>query len=334
MAKYFRSFFIVLLLSLLAINSFDVFVYCDVGDTCLFISPSMYVAEEIGEIFDVAINVSGVINLHSLEFTLTYNTSLLDVKQVFQGPFFPVPPSSNFEFENNELLGLIEVNMSLVDLGTSKSGDGDLVQISFKAVTGSQSCASSPFGLQQTLLLDAGLKPIPHESVGGVYFWKSMQPDPPAAGRLLDLYTQKGGKGPNEPDGVFVIGERVYLTSRVTYNDYPVQQKLVAFGIQNPLNQTISRTAVTDEEGLATMTIEIPFVPGINGTWSAISLVDIAGEIVWDTITFQVVLEAPVGGFSFSMKRDTGREHLAFYTAIMVVLVAAFTATKRKIRFT
>lgn len=131
-----------------------------------------------------------------------------------------------------------------------------------------------------------------------------------------------------------MIGERVYLTARVTYNDYPVQQKLVAFGIQNPLNQTISRTAVTDEEGLATMTIEIPFVPSINGTWSAISLVDIAGEIVWDTISFRVTLEAPVGGFSFSMKRDAGRERLTFYSAIVVVLVAAFTATKRKIRFT
>lgn len=170
LAKYFRSFLIVLLLSLLAINCFDVFVYCDVGGTCLFMTPSVYVAEEIGEIFDVAINVSGVINLHSLEFTLAYNTSLLDVKQVFQGSFFSVPPSSNFEFENNELLGLIEVNMSLVGLGSSKSGDGDLVRISFEAVTGSESCASSPFGLRQTLLLDTTLKPIPHESVGGVYF--------------------------------------------------------------------------------------------------------------------------------------------------------------------
>jgi hypothetical protein len=118
-----------------------------------------------------------------------------------------------------------------------------------------------------------------------------MQPDPPLGGRLLDLYTQKGGKGPNEPGGEFVAGEMVYLISRVTYNDYPVQQKLVVFEVRSPLNETVViLVAATDQDGFAQISFRIPNIPSSNGTWTGISVVDIAGETVWDTINFRVYL--------------------------------------------
>jgi len=118
-----------------------------------------------------------------------------------------------------------------------------------------------------------------------------MQPDPPLGGRLLDLYTQKGGKGPNEPGGEFVAGEMVYLISRVTYDDYPVQQKLVAFEVRSPLNETVViLVAATDQDGFAQISFRIPNIPSSNGTWTGISVVDIAGETVWDTISFRVYL--------------------------------------------
>ena len=130
-----------------------------------------------------------------------------------------------------------------------------------------------------------------------------MQPDPPLGGRLLDLYTQKGGKGPNEPGGEFVAGEMVYLISRVTYNDYPVQQKLVAFEVRSPLNETVViLVAATDQDGFAQISFRIPNIPSSNRTWTGISVVDIAGETVWDTISFRVLsLSASISPLSASI---------------------------------
>lgn len=284
-------FLAISLLLLLVLNGFDSVAYGVPADAYLFITPSMYVAKEIGELFDIAINMSNVEDLRSLKFTVTYNTSLLDVTQVIQGPFFPSPPEVYFEFEKNESLGFVMVNMSLADSEAPRSGNGTLAWISFKVVQGPESCVSSPLDLEQTLLLNSALNPIAHDLVGAVYFWKSMQPDSPLGGRLLDLYTQKGGKGQNEPGGEFVAGEMAYFISRVTYNDYPVQQKLVVFEVRSPLNETVViLVAATDQDGFAQISFRIPNIPSSNGTWTGISVVDIAGETVWDTINFRVYL--------------------------------------------
>jgi hypothetical protein len=319
------------LLSLVAINRFNPIVYGESADAYLFISPLMYIAKETGELFHVAINISSVENLHSLGFTVTYNTSFLDVAQVVQGSFFPLPPKSYFEFEKNESAGFIKVNISLADSETPRSGDGALAWISFKVVQGASSCVSSPLVLEQSLLLNSEFIPIVHDSVGAVYFWKSITPDPPGESRLLDLYTQKAGEGPNEPGGEFKVGEEVRLISRVTYNDYPLQQKLVAFEVRNSLNESVElRTAITDEDGLAAISFRIPDIPSSNGSWTAISTVDIAGKVAWDTISFRVYLRIPVGGYSFPIKGYTTATHLTPYLALIGILTAVFITIKRK----
>jgi len=50
-------------------------------------------------------------------------------------------------------------------------------------------------------------------------FWKSLLADPSEDGACLDLYTQKGGVGPNVTGGDFTAGEIVHLISKVTYNN-------------------------------------------------------------------------------------------------------------------
>ena len=330
--SYLMVFATVALILPLVINRFNPIAYGESGDAYLFMTPPMYIAKETGELFDIAVNISNVENLRSLEFTVAYNTSLLDVAQVIQGSFFPSTPGSYFEFEKNESLGSIKVNMSLADLEPPRSGNGTLAWISFEVVQSPESCVNSPLNLQQTLLLNSALIPIPHDSVGAVYFWRSMQPDPPVEGRLLDLYTQKGGEGSNEPGGEFACGEIVYLISRVTYNSDPVQQKLVAFEVRNPLNQSVVfRTAITDQDGLAEISFRILGIPSSNGTWAAISVVEIAEETVWDTISFRVHITMPIGGYSFSIEGHTTEKPLTLCLAIVTVLTAVFTVIKRKV---
>jgi hypothetical protein len=292
-----------LLLAALLASSFTAEAHATESVVYLCISPSVYVASETSEVFELSVDIVNVESLRSVGFTMVYNTSLLDAVQVAHAPFFPPPPKSCFELENHESLGLIKVNISLAGSEPSLNGTGTLVTISFRVVEGSETCSGSPLNLQHTLLLDADLVPISHDSVGAVYFWQSMEPDPPVGGRLLDLYTQYSGKGPDNPGGKFLLAQEVYLISYVTYNDYPVQQKLVAFQVINPTNESVLfRSAITDEAGLANVSFRIPLVDSSVGIWRAISVVDIAEEVVWDTISFEVLSKLPVGGYTVSVK--------------------------------
>jgi hypothetical protein len=328
---YLKVFLALLFLSLLTISQFNFVAYGESADTYVFLTPPMYIGKEIGELFDVSVNISNVENLRSLEFTVAYNTSLLDIAQVFQGPFFPSPPKSYFEFEKNESFGFVKVNMSLADSETPKSGNGTLAWISFKVVQGPESCVSSPLDLKQTLLLNSALTPIVHDSVGAVYFWNSMQPDPPPEGQLLDLYTQKAGVGPNKPGGEFVTGQMVYLFSRVTYNNDPVQQKLVAFQVLNPIDETVTiRTAITDQDGLVIISFRIPNILSSNGIWMAISTVDIAEKVVLDIISFQVYFRIPVGGYTYPIEEYTTERPLTPYLALVAILTSVFVMIKSK----
>jgi hypothetical protein len=291
----------------------------------------MYIAKEIGETFNIAVNISFVENLYSFELSVTFNSSLLNVVDTIPGQFFPKPPKSNFESEKNDSLGFIRVNMTLIDSETPRSGNGTLVWIKFKVVQGPESCLISPINLEQTLLLNSERNPITHKTVGAVFFWKSIQEDPPQEGRLLDLYTQKSGKGLGEPGGTFMTGEMVYLVSLVTYNNYPLQNQLVAFQVLNALNESvIIRTAITDNEGLAIVCFRIPIISSSAGTWKAISVVNIAEEVVWDTIDFQVYSIIPVGGYTFSTKKYTGEERSAAYWIAVIFLAASLTMMRAK----
>jgi hypothetical protein len=296
----------------------------------LFMTPLMHVAEETGELFDVAINISGVENLQNVEFTITYNTSLLDVAQVVQGPFFPSPPKSYFRLEGNESLGFIKVNMSLASSETPRSGDGTLVFISFEVVQGPESCASSPIEFAQTLLLNHASAPINHNFVGAVYFWKSIHPDPDE-GRSLDVYTQKGGEGKDQPGGTFALGEEVHLISIVTYNGFPEQQKLVAFQVLDSFNVTTEiRTVITGSDGIAEISLRIPETQRSFGTWTAISVVEIAEKVVWDTSSFRVYLVMPVGGYSFPIEEHTTANPLTPYSIAVLTTALIFIRIRRK----
>jgi hypothetical protein len=119
------------------------------------------------------------------------------------------------------------------------------------------------------------------------------------AGRI-DLFTQKipfNGKGTNERSDAFQPQELVILFANVTYNEYPLANKLVAFQINNPVNAiknfTIVGVSVSNESGVAQFSFRIPgsledLEQTIFGEWSSVATVDIAEQVVNDTLTFNV----------------------------------------------
>lgn len=117
---------------------------------------------------------------------------------------------------------------------------------------------------------------------------------------IIDLYTQKepySGRGQGQTSDAFAPQELVILYACVTYNLYPVQNKIVAFqiiGPPNPIyNYSIVMSSQTNANGIAQTSFRIPW-PDENaetrifGNWTAIATVDIAEQTVMDTLIFQV----------------------------------------------
>lgn len=119
-------------------------------------------------------------------------------------------------------------------------------------------------------------------------------------GAKLDLFTQKvpfDGVGSNQSSDAFQPQELVVLYALVTYNDLGIPNKLVGFQTDNPANPfqniTIVGTSATNDSGIAEFSFRIPW-PAENaeqiifGEWHSIATVDVAGNVVLDTLSFSV----------------------------------------------
>jgi len=108
------------------------------------------------------------------------------------------------------------------------------------------------------------------------------------SGIMIDLYTQRGGRGPDLPSDAFAPQEEVIFYASVTYDFDPVEAKIVAFQIFDANNSLIDyRTAETNATGIALINMRIPSTP-IFGTWCAIATVEVLNLVVNDTLTFKV----------------------------------------------
>ena len=116
-------------------------------------------------------------------------------------------------------------------------------------------------------------------------------------GGKIDLYTNKvpfDGRGINQPSDAFQPHELVVLYARVTYNEAPIANWLVAFQVLNPSNKTVAICAnSTDDDGIATFSFRIPWPSEeaeqeVFGNWTAIATTNIADKVFMDTLTFRV----------------------------------------------
>ncbi len=321
---------LVLLSLFLAIGISDS-AYGQTGRAVVYVTPPSFLAKQGGQFSSVNVYISNVANLRSVVFTVAYNKSLLSISQVTQGTFFQAPPKSTFKVEQNSALGLVKISISLAGSGTPRSGSGVLAVLGFVAIQQASACASGVLQLRQVSLLNSFSNPIPFDSISAVYFWKTLLPDPPVQGRMLDVYTQKEGIGMDAFGGFFAIGDEVQLFSLVTYNGDPVQNKPVAFQVFNARNETVLiTTAMTDSNGIARENFTIPSLPDSVGTWTVISIVDIAEVSAWDTLTFRVRTSVPVGGYSVPMGQGTDAASIGLaFVSVPLALALVVGETKR-----
>jgi hypothetical protein len=111
-------------------------------------------------------------------------------------------------------------------------------------------------------------------------------------GATIDVYTDRGGQGPNATSDAYGPQELVNIYAKVTYNNAPVVGKSVAFEIQNAQNQAIAYVSgVTNANGVATAEFRLPW-PDTNpesvfGNWAIVGTVDVSQVVVNDTVAFQ-----------------------------------------------
>lgn len=303
-------------------------------ETFLAVTPPMHIGTKVGELFQEDINISTPIEVNSIDFTLTYNASLLDVATVSQGSFFPPNfPPTHFTYVKNTTAGSLTVHLSLLDPQT-KSGNGTLVTVNFNVTTDPHTIAFTPILLEQIVILNFAHQPIDYNTLVAIYFWQYTTlpppPPPPQPARAVDLYTQRAGVGPNASGGEFAAGELVILMAKATYNNYPVQNLSVAFQVVNAQGGIIAILAnMTDENGIAQTEFRIRFSSSSEGYWMVIATVDIDCHIVWDTTTFFVYAPSVVGGYTVKT-RQTDAPWIPYFTCI-AFFASVITLTKHKL---
>ena len=294
-----------------------------VSTTYLRVSPLVYVSGTLGETFKIDVDIFNVENLRAFDFKLSYNTTVLDVVQVVQGPFLPPPPESSIDkLEINETRGLVWFSMSLSSSGLSKNGNGTLVSINFNVTFAPElpAIACCVLDLHETILYDNTMTAIVHCLTDGVYFWKCMLDDPDGS-LLLDLTTQKGGTGIGEPSPPFSLGEIVELRAHLTYDNVPEENNLVSFEVLDPNDETVViRSPFTDNNGDATIEFRIARLDKNVGTWKALVIAEVKGKTAWDILYFAV--RGPVGGHMAPIgKTYSPTSQLDLYASVLLTIV-------------
>jgi len=155
-------------------NVYDCYFSNILRHTRLYVDPEKKIDLDLvpSKNFTINVNVFNVTNLHSSEFKLNYDTRILDVLKVTEGSFMASFGETNFVSGMNETLGLVEVNVTLVDpIGATtpnwpKAGNGTLAIVTFN-VTAIGGC---DLYLYNTKLTDPTATPIKHYPFEGGYF--------------------------------------------------------------------------------------------------------------------------------------------------------------------
>jgi len=278
------------------------------------VDPATYTAPNAGYIFNVTVCVNNLTSLWSavgFEFKLGYNDTILQLMGIFEGPWLPpfgVSPNGGTIFMTNTGPGFVQVGDVVLPDGNgtwhapfpsaSDPNHVPMAIIEFNATMQGlfPTILSSALHLYDTKVGDlTGGAVAVNPSVDGFY---SITPQ--VLGRSIDIFVGQngtpypnpyGGQGPNAPADMFWPQKQVCVWAYVTYNQWPEQQKDVAFQIFDPHGTVWGVIyARTNATGYAETCFRLPW-PCDNpeyyiGVWTIVGTVDVACQIINDTVQF------------------------------------------------
>ena len=121
------------------------------------------VSVPVNKSFTINVTVSGVADLYGWYFQLDWNSSLLNVLNVSEGPFLQAGGTTFFEYSVNATDGSMIVYDTLTGSIPGVSGDGTLATMTFEA----QNVGQCPISLQDVELADSSDQPISCQVASG-----------------------------------------------------------------------------------------------------------------------------------------------------------------------
>jgi len=109
---------------------------------------------------------------------------------------------------------------------------------------------------------------------------------------VLDVYTQKGGIGPNVSGGIFQPLDMVPLFAYLTKGGIGVNDTVIAFTIKAPDARGIMRAATTNGSGIASTVLSfLPSEGRVVGIWDVIANTTVSSTFASDELTLQTQTE-------------------------------------------
>ena len=308
----------------------------------LSVDPPTYTAKSEGEVFPIDIMINDLEagwEMIGLEFKLGYNSTILEVLSVTEGDFMKSfnmslgPEVTFFTYHIEEDLGYVIVGILCYpdENGTwhkpfpHTDGPGLLATINFRAIYQGvfPEVASCTLDLYDSLGGDTRAVEVPFGTEEDGYYKIIAK----VVGRAVDVYTQYpfpyGGQGIDEPSDAFAPQDVVILYANVTYNEDPVQHKLVSFEIRHG-SFDIPLSGFTDENGVVSVSFTIPWPcenpeEEIFGIWNVTAVCSIAGILESDTLRFRVGWLIEIKGVTPKKAEYLKDEHMEFEVELKTI---------------
>ena len=177
---------------------------CYAARTKIQVLPQVCEAKALNQVFNLSVNVANVANLHTFEFELRYNTTLLDVQQITITSFTDrtCKVSKNII---DDTQGLVTLRIESINPPLQVNESLELASITFQ-VTNITTWPNSPiesyfsFGFT-ALITDTGA--VDHDKIGGLYRYRPMPGDLNSDGKvsIFDLFivAKAYGTKPEDP---------------------------------------------------------------------------------------------------------------------------------------
>jgi hypothetical protein len=286
------------------------------------LGPDLVVGDQYGKTFQVAVDIK---SLHfawylvGVQFRLSFDTSLVEVVNVEEGPYLAQfnntvdPPYTYFIsyvelgdpiYGDHVLVGDLllpnaEGEWTVFPGGDWVMGDepippeanGTIAIITFRPLVQSWTeTYTGEFNIIQVVLADQNADPISYDPPqNGTLTILPIE----AVGRMIDVWMQYpspyGGQGLMNPADLVVPQQLITLTAKVTYNWWPVPQKLVTFHVyDDDGNLFTNLQGMTDDYGHVTVEFRMPYYNAEDffGVWTVNATVEVAEEVVFDIMQF------------------------------------------------
>lgn len=237
----------------------------------------------VGQQIAINTTVTDVTNMTGWEFKLFYLNSILNCTSFTEGPFLKQAGTTFTVIDilnnYNSTHGRVLAACALLGMGTSESGSGVLATFTFNPTAPGQTNIT----LQDTKLSDDKIppQPIPHTVTHGTVSITA------PFEQVLDVYTQRGGYGINVSSDAFAPGETVFFNASLKYQNTPVPGVIVQFTIFDPNGLPTAGTAVTGQDGIATISTTISSTPTF-GNYTTLAKANTHGEDFNDSVTYRV----------------------------------------------